>query len=306
MSVEPRHAPPLLAQIAALAIVGLVFGTGAWAYIGYQNSINRAFDDQDRRLLADLEADASRIRIVGIGTSLLQRATLGGYELSTLGEDVSRRVHFTRVCRPADRAPGPADLAGKVSGANPQIVVFEKSYLFNRPRKSRMAHRYLNQCRRLVRQAITPNRSVHLPPDPETFLRRWNREWQQRRDIDEDRFAGRQEIWSANMIFGLRPGSRAFLGELQYGGTTVIVIELPPQERILSIHSRRERAEMEAALGRLVGEGMVTHLKCPLEFDDGDFVDPVHLNSDGRERFSRWFFAEMMRLGQPISSESNR
>ena len=77
-----ERAPPLRSMLAALAIVGLVFGTGAWLYIGYESRIERAFDDRDRGLLAELAEDNNRIRIVGIGTSLLRNATLRGDQLS--------------------------------------------------------------------------------------------------------------------------------------------------------------------------------------------------------------------------------
>lgn len=302
-----ERAPPLRSMLAALAIVGLVFGTGAWLYIGYESRIERAFDDRDRGLLAELAEDINRIRIVGIGTSLLRNATLRGDQLTALGEKVDGAVHFARLCRPGGRTPERPDFLVAVAGAKPRVVVFEKTYLFNRPRKTLPVHRYLRLCRGLIRQAILPTESVQLPPDPQTFLRRWNRDQLQlqRQNVDGDFLAQRKEFWSEYMTFGLRPGIRGSFRDLADQQTMIIVVDLPVQEGIPSPHPDEEQAQMEATLGHLVEEGTLTVMRCPLEFNQTHFLDSVHLNSKGQERFSRWFFGELVRMTAPISNENS-
>jgi hypothetical protein len=302
-----ERSPPLGSMLAALAIVGLVFGTGAWLFIGYESRVERAFDDRDRGLLAELAEDNNRIRIVGIGTSLLRNATLRGDQLSALGEKINSAVHFARLCRPAGRTPELPDLLAAVTEANPHVVVFEKTYLFNLPRTTLPVHRYVRLCRSLVRQAILPAESVQLPPDPQTFLQRWNRDQlqMQRQNVDEDFFALRQEFWSKYMTFGLRPGIRGSFRDLADQQTMIVVVELPVQEGIPSPHPDDEQVQMEATLGRLVEEGTLTVVRCPLEFNQTHFLDSIHLNSKGQKRFSRWFFGELVRMTPPISNENS-
>lgn len=304
MNANLRHPPPLMTQIAALAIVALVFGTGAWLYFDYEARIERVMDERDLSLLADLAADDRRIRVVGIGTSLLRKATPRGDQFSALGEEMNGAVHYARMCRPAGRAHGRSDLLSAVADARPHIVVFEKTYLFNRPRRSNAVRRYLNLCRSLVRQAISPAEIMQLPPDPETFLRRWNRDRQHRPDLGDTDMTSRGELWSEYMAFGLRPGFREFFGELEDQSTIVVVVEPPPQAGTPSPLSDAEHAELEASLRLLVEEGFVTLLRCPLRFDDEHFQDQVHLNPEGQKRFSGWLFGEVLRLRAADSKAS--
>ncbi len=305
MSTPSLCAPPLKSQLAAIAIVAVVFGTGALLYLDYEFRIDRAFDDRDRRLLAELAVDNSRIRIVGIGTSLLQQATLRGDELSMLGEEMNRTVRYARLCRPAGRTPGRPDLMAEVAEANPDVVILEKTYLYYRLKRAWRARRYLKLCRTLVRQAVSPTERVQLPPDPHTFLRNWNRDLQQGRTVDEDIFANRRHLWSEFMTFGLRPGSIEFFRDLADHQTIIVVVELPEREGVPSAHSDGERTEMEASLRRFAEEGPLTLLNCPLEFDDGHFLDHAHLNPKGQKRFSRWLFDEVTRLVAPDSIENH-
>lgn len=304
MKKNLRHPPPLGAQIAAVAIVALVFGTGAWLYIEYENRIVQLMDERDRGLLAELALDDHRIRVVGIGTSLLDRATLAGDQLSTLGGEVNRSVHYARMCRPAGRASERSDILTAVADARPHVVVFEKTYLFNRPRASNAVRRYLKLCRALVRQAISPSETMQLPPDPQTFLLQWNQNRQDQPISIDAYLTNRVKLWKEYMTFGLRPGFRDFLGEIEDLRTMVVVVEPPPRAGIPSPLTDSENAEMEATLGHLVDEGSITLLKCPLEFGDGHFQDPTHLNPEGQRRFSIWLFGEVVRLSAADSRAS--
>lgn len=302
MNPDPERAPPLRSQLAALAIVGLVFGTGAWLYVDYESRIERAFDDRDRGMLAELAEDDSRVRIVGIGTSLLRNATPRGDQLLELGEKDHGAVHYARLCRPGGRTTERPDLLAAVAESNPHVVVFEKPYLFYQPQRTLPIRWYLRLCRGLVRQAILPTERIQLPPDPPTLLRRWSRDRPRmhRPTTDADFFSLRKQFRSRFMTFGLRPSAESVFGELADRQTIIVVVDLPRLEEIPSRQPDDENARMEAALKLLAEKGPLTLMKCPLEFNRTHFLDSVHLNSKGRKRFSNWFFGELVRMAAPV------
>lgn len=295
MTAPPPQAPPLKAQIIALAIVVGLFGSGAWLYVDYELSIEEAFDHRDEERLGQLRSDGKRLRVVGIGTSLLRRATVRGDQLGGLGEGLESVVDYARLCRPAGGLLSWRPAMAQVAEAEPDVVVFESLYLFYRLKAGRLLReRYFRLCRSLFRQIVLPSEALQWPPAPRVFLDRWQQDRNKRRDFGPQRVALRQRFWSQVMASGLRPGAFDVMRELKARNVRVVVVEVPMKAETLATYPDDERASMGRELGRLHDSGLVSLYDCPLGFAERHFLDSAHLNPRGQRRFSRWLFSEIV------------
>lgn len=294
MTATPIKAPPLRAQIVAISIVIGLFGLGAWLYVDYELSIDKAFDQRDEARLQQLRSDDQRLRVVGLGTSLLRRATVRGDQFGELGEELKSVVDYARLCRPAGGLLSWRSAMVRVAEAEPDVVVFESLYLFYRLKAGRiLRERYLRLCRSTFRQIVLPSEALQWPPAPQIFLDRWQLDREKRRDFGPQRIVLRQRFWSQVMEFGLRPGAVEVFQDLKSRNVRIAVVGVPMKAETLATYPDEERAFIHLELSRLRDSGLVSLYDCPFEFSGRHFLDSAHLNPKGQRRFSRWLFSEI-------------
>lgn len=295
MRSTPPQAPPLRTQIIAIAVVVGLFGVGAWSYVDYELSIEKVFDQRDENRLGRLASQHDGLQVVGIGTSMLRHATVRGDQVGELGEELESTVRYARLCRPAGGLMDWTSAVARVENAEPDVVVFESTYLFYRLRTgSILQKRYFRLCRSLFRQLVLPSESVQGPPAPSVFLDRWQRDRQTRRDLGEQRNVLRRQFWSQLMVFGLRPGAQELFRQLKARDIHIVVVEIPMKAATLATYPDGDRASMTRELEELRDAGVLSLYRCPLEFTDYHFLDETHLNPKGQRRFSRWLFSEIV------------
>jgi hypothetical protein len=292
------EAPPLRTLIIAGAIAGAALAGGWWQWLDYQSRLEDLREERVRlRLERVARAEPGTFRMVGVGTSLLQCATLRDEGLEALASELGLPLVYVDTSLPAGGMLDWRGMLEEILETRPDVILLEDSHLFYRMRvRQRLWSRYLGLCRRMVRQAVTQPADIELPPAPAVAVEREERVdlVAVPRTVEEGELRLRRRFYNDSLIFGLRPGSREILRRAAAQGTRALVFEVPVHERAMATvpwdHGPRIREELR----RLEAEGLLAEgLRCPLTFEEEDFVDLYHLGPGGRERVSRWLLAEL-------------
>jgi len=282
---ERGAAPPLWALPTA---AGLVFLAVALASVPYWRAVRAeesAFATACRARLARSASSApgaAPLRIVGVGTSLLQDATYDDEQMEVFAlRRLSRDIRYARLVRTAGWFPDWCGLMEEVLAVHPDLVWVDDYVLFYRVRPwvvhpQRVRAETKLEVKRLLGPAF---RIGAVDPDPgPAAVREVLEQAQARRDL--------------NYRFGLRPEARETLRRFRDAGVPVWLLPMPLHPAARATLDEDQARVMDQTLRDLEREGLARVVRCPLRFDRTEYLDLLHLNVAGRKRYSGWLLDE--------------
>ena len=279
---EERRAPPLWAMPAAAGVAFLVLGTSlTWFWLGLRAK-EKAYREDDRHRLAEMavaqkDGGEGLLRIVGIGTSLLNAGTPDDRGMAILGDRSGVAVRYVRICRGWGAFSNWRGTMQAVRSAGPDMVLVEDQCLFYVPRMwviARMSSLddVVGRIKALFGTLVSPRTTdvAQGRPNPGRLVRQHR----------EDRIR--------LLRFGLRPDAREILQEFRQARIPVVILCMPIHPRARSMRQEWEGPAIDRSLDELERERLVTVLRCPLRFEPDEYTDLIHLTAEGREKYSRW------------------
>jgi hypothetical protein len=298
-----RPSLPLRPMIFALGFVGLTLVGLLTVYLNDHRIARRARLERSAARLNHLwEGDdsdvAQPLRVATFGTSLLQVGLLGEGVLGEVAADeLGVDLRIVKFWQAGGGAEAWHPVLDRVFEQPPHVVIFEDYYLFYRMWWF-MDHLrgFRRMCWELLRGEEDRSDSEEKAENG-VFARKESPHVLA--PVDDVRRRRRMEYRSRALLFGLRPGTEEVIERFHEKGVSVVIVQLPVPD--FGEESRLPgRVEfMASELARLEQTGIVTVLRCPLDFEDDEFDDFLHLRRESRPVFSRWLLEEIVSMEQP-------
>ncbi len=226
-----------------------------------------------------------QLRIVGIGTSLLNSGTFQDREMEVFAsKQLGLSVRYVRCARFAQISREWKSLMAAVHKVHPSAVLVEDTFLFHKPVRFPWLRVHYYRYRTFWKKRI---KAQLVKSD------------QERSQFTERDLIRAREFWSQFFQIGLRPGSEEIFETFRTSGIPVYVLQMPIHEEGLLTRSPEDWAAMDKALRDLEADGLVTILRCPLIFEREDYTDLRHLSPSGRAKYSQWLLQAIAEREDP-------